>query len=75
MDGPLKYSITPAADSINNTLRYDFNIPASDDPKKNSIIFQCRSRDEGSHRIELTFGEQVNDVYSKAMTMVYHKPR
>jgi len=66
--------ITPATDSINRILRYDFTAVASDKPLKYSAIFRCKARDEGEHRLEVSFGKQVNDVYSKTMTLVYNKP-
>jgi len=66
--------LTPATDSINKILRYDFMAVASDKPLKYSAIFRCRARDEGEHRIGVSFGKQVSDVYSKTMTLVYHRP-
>jgi hypothetical protein len=68
-------SITPATDSINNILRYDFTALASDNPTKYSAIFRCKARDEGEHRLEVSFGKQVNEIYSKTMTMVYNKSK
>ena len=65
-------TVTPASDSINNVLRYDFHAVASSNPQKYTVIFQCKARDAGSHEINLSFGKQVNEIYSKTMTLVYN---
>jgi len=65
--------VTPASDSINNILRYDFRaVASSSNPQKYTVIFQCKARDEGNHEIKVTYGKQVNEVYSKTMTLVYN---
>jgi len=74
MDSSGNVTQTPATDSINNVKRYDFTAGASNEPKKFTVRFRCKARDEGDCRIDVTFGEQVSSIYSKTMTMVYHNP-
>jgi hypothetical protein len=64
----------PATDSIGSVVRYTFKALASNKPRSTSVIFQCRARDEGSQRLLVTFGDQVNEMYTKNLTMVYVKP-
>jgi hypothetical protein len=64
-------SAVPSSDTFNNVTRYDFKTLASDVPQKATVIFQCKALEAGNQRILLTYGNQVNAIYTKTMTLVY----
>jgi hypothetical protein len=67
-------SSVPSSDTFSDMIRYDFKTLASKNPQKAMVIFQCRAIKAGNQRIIVTYGDQVNDIYKKTMTLVYNEP-
>ena len=66
-----KVTVIPAADVLKDFTRYDFTALASKKPNKSIVMFQCKALQAGTHRLQVTFDDNVNDMHSKNATMVY----
>jgi len=64
-------TITGEEDSVNNCIRYSFNLVAGTTPQKFRVVFECLPIDTGRAKVEIEYDDQVSENWDKTGVVKY----
>ena len=64
-------SITGNADTVNNSVSYDFDVVAGTSPSKFRVVFECKPLKEGRMTVTVVYDDKVNASWDASGTIKY----